>query len=280
MIFTFGNFRSFYTKYKYIKSPGLEQEYCGLVQELYKILPDFGEHIALDGKSIQSYANKNGKDEIDGRAEHDANWGKHVYSGIDANGKPWEKIKKWFGFKLHLLVDSKYELPISYIVTKAAKNEIPIAHKLIDNLSEEKKERAEYLSADRGLDDGKLHEKLWSSYGIKPIIDIRNLWKDPDKTKVLPGKENIVYDYKGTVECYCPKINKKRELAYGGFEQDRNTFKYRCPALHYGIECKGREDCEVSGSIRIPLKTDRRIFTPVARSSYKLLTSRKALNRK
>lgn len=57
-------------------------------------------------------------------------------------------------------------------------------------------------------------------------------------------------------------------MAYGGFEKDRETLKYRCPALHYGIECKGKQSCLVKGSIRVPLSEERRIFTPLARSSY------------
>ena len=37
-----------------------------------------------------------------------------------------------------------------------------------------------------------------------------------------------------------------------------------------GIDCKGASQCPIyKKSIRIPLEEDRRIFTPVARSSYK-----------
>jgi len=60
-----------------------------------------------------------------------------------------------------------------------------------------------------------------------------------------------------------------RQMAFGGFEQDRQTLKYRCPAHHYGINCAGKEQCPVNKVIRIPLEEDPRIFTPVARSSYR-----------
>ena len=47
-------------------------------------------------------------------------------------------------------------------------------------------------------------------------------------------------------------------------------YKYICPALAYGITCAGAKDCPIyQSSIRIPMKEDPRIFTPVARSSYK-----------
>jgi Transposase DDE domain len=35
------------------------------------------------------------------------------------------------------------------------------------------------------------------------------------------------------------------------------------------MECKYKKNCPIKNSIRIPLKEDRRIFTPIARSSYK-----------
>lgn len=97
------------------------------------------------------------------------------------------------------------------------------------------------------------------------------MWRDGEKTKLLSNYDNIVYDYRGTVYCYCLETAKRRQMAYGGFEKDRETLKYRCPAVHYGIECKGQKECEckVSNCIRIKLSEDRRIFTPIARSSYR-----------
>ena len=58
-------------------------------------------------------------------------------------------------------------------------------------------------------------------------------------------------------------------MAYGGFEQDRETLKYCCPVRYSGITCKGMDRCPVSDAVRIPLAEDRRVFTPVARSSYR-----------
>ena len=81
--------------------------------------------------------------------------------------------------------------------------------------------------------------------------------------------ENVVYNYRGTVYCYCLETGKKTEMAYGGFEKDRETLKYRCPAEHYGITCEGKDTCPIAGAVRIPMEGERRIFIPVARSSYK-----------
>ncbi|MDQ0285821.1 hypothetical protein J2Z49_000926 [Desulfofundulus luciae] len=51
--------------------------------------------------------------------------------------------------------------------------------------------------------------------------------------------------------------------------------KYRCPARHYGVKCRGMEQCSARGGVRIPLAEDRRVFTPLARSSYKWKTTYK-----
>ncbi|MFO7952759.1 MAG: hypothetical protein R6U91_08160 [Bacillota bacterium] len=102
--------------------------------------------------------------------------------------------------------------------------------------------------------------RLRDHYNIKPIIDIRNMWKDGDKTSLASGQTNVVYDYCGNVFCYCPKEGQMRQMAFGGFEQDRQTLKYRCSACHYGISCAGKEQCPVNKAIRIPLEEDPRIF--------------------
>jgi len=195
-----------------------------------------------------------------------------VYRGVREDGTAWEKVKSWFGYKLHLVADATYELPVSFCVTKASAAETPMAHKLFEKIEKDHPEileRCEYGIADRGYDDGKLLENLWDDYDIKPVIDIRDMWKDGEETKALGRPWNVVYDYKGKVFCVSPNEDKQNEMAYGGFEKDRGTLKYRCPAKHYGYECRGAGQCPVGKSVRISLEEDRRIFTPLARSSYK-----------
>jgi hypothetical protein len=130
-------------------------------------------------------------------------------------------------------------------------------------------ERCTYGLGDRGYDDGKLVKKLWDEHWIKPVIDIRNMWKDGEETKALENTWNVVYNYRGEVFCENPNGDERSEMAYGGFEKDRGRLKYRCPAKHYGYECKGERYCPVGTAVRIPLAEDRRVFTPLARSSYR-----------
>lgn len=184
-----------------------------------------------------------------------------------------------------MVVDATYELPVGFEVTKASRSEMkqgPQVLEKIDKRTPEVLERCKYLIGDKGYDDGKFIADLWDEYEIKPVIDIRGLWRDGEQTRLVEGQTNVVYDYSGQVYCYCPCTAKRREMAYGGFEKDRRTLKYRCPARHYGIDCKGIERCPVAGGVRIPLQEDRRVFTPLARSSYrweKLYKKRTAVER-
>lgn len=247
-----------------------------LVDELEMILPGFGKNLAIDGKAISSLAGgKNKKEEADGRRDTDASWGVKEYKGIREDGTAWSKIVKWFGYRLHLIVDADYELPIAFELTKAPASEVKQAHDMVDDLNKahpELIERCETLAADRGYDDIKLHEKLWNDHGIKPIIDIRNMWKDPDKTRQLENYENVVHDYKGRVYCFCMETGTQREMCVGGFEKDRKkhgTLKKLCPSKHYGTKCKYIDKCQVSQGIRIDITLDQRVFCPIDRASYK-----------
>jgi hypothetical protein len=243
-----------------------------LVRKLTKLLPDLGKRLAIDGKAIPSLANGKKSDKAkDCRSDLDADWGTKVYKGKNKDGSNYQKVVSWFGYKLHLVVDANYELPVAYEVTKASVAEQPMAHEILSNLVEfhpEIVERCEAMSGDKGYDTTNLNTELYDEYGIKPVIDIRNCWKDGDETRLLPGKENIVYNYKGDVFCICPATGDQREMAYGGFEKDRETLKYICPVQAYGIDCAGCKKCPVKKSIRIDINLDRRIFTPIARSSY------------
>lgn len=251
----------------------IDEIFDTLIKQCYELLPGFGRNLAMDGKAIDSHARRK-KEGLppDGRRDLDADTGVKSYRGQREDGTVWEKIKYWFGYKLHLIVDADYELPVAFTVTPASYSEVKQAHGLIDQLGATKPailKVCENFMADRGYDDGKLIEKLWDDYDVKAVIDIRNLWKDGEQTRLFEGRENIVYDYRGTVSCYCPQELKPREMAYAGFEKKRNTLKYRCPAQHYGTRCKGKQACPVKGSIRISLAEDRRVFSPLPRSSYR-----------
>ena len=256
-----------------------EKEVDGIFNSLVRMLcdelPGFGEVLAIDGKALESYARPRRAESekpYDGRRDIDANFGVKTYKGKNKDGSVWEKTMSWFGYKLHLIVDANYELPVAFRVTQASRSEIKEARTLVDEMAlrlPEIVDRCMYLTGDKGYDDTKMTTKLWDEYRIKPVIDIRNAWRDGEETKLVTGRENVVYDYKGTVYCYSPEDYRRCEMVPGGFEKDRDALKHLCPAKYYGVECRGKDACPVKSGVRIPLHEDRRVFTPVARPSAK-----------
>jgi hypothetical protein len=272
------------------ESQGLVMEMIRQLREaLMEALPEFGRHLGYDGKSIESYSTGQKDKESGETSDPDADWGKHETKGIDSKtGKPWTKIKSWFGYCLHLVADTRYEIPVAVHVTPASGSEQTELRSMIQETFEETPqlaERCDDFAADRGLDSGKTKALLLDEYGIRPVIDIRELWReeksepgyDPGKPITRPlypdRADAIVYTEKGTIHCICPATGEQRDMAFYGFEADRNTLKYRCPAAAHGFECKGCAECSVLGDVnsqgygrivRVNIaKEDRRIFTPI-----------------
>jgi hypothetical protein len=106
-----------------------------LVEGVMKLLPDFGVSLAVDGKALASYARGKPAQSVDEkhpdrRRDSDAEWVVHEYSGTHEDGTKWQRVKKWFGYAIHLVVDSRYELPVSFAVTRANASEVVEAHGL------------------------------------------------------------------------------------------------------------------------------------------------------
>ena len=89
--------------------------------------------------------------------------------------------------------------------------------------------------------------------------------------------DTILYSEQGEVRGQDPASKEQRRMAFTGFEADRGTLKYRCPAAAYGFACQGRAQCHRGAGVadsaygrvvRIALKDhDRRIFTPTPHGS-------------
>jgi len=264
-----------------------------LREQLMEELPDFGQHLGYDGKAIDSHSTGQVNRQTQETSDPDADWGKHETSGIDGRtGKQWTKIKSWFGYGLHLIADTKYEIPVAVHLTPASHSEQVELRRMIRELmveTPELVERCRDFSADRGLDSGRTKALLWDHYQIRPLLDTRQMWReerqapdfDPSKPITRPldpeRVDTLVHTEKGTVHCICPATGEQRDLAFQGFEAERDTLKYRCPAAAYGLHCKGQAQCHQAGEVtpgdygrivRIKItEQDRRIFTPTPHGS-------------
>ena len=237
----------------------LDEMFTELVLYMYDNLEHFGEILMVDGKAIQSFGTKLSKNKKSGeRGEHDADWCKKQYSASGPNGESIIKTKKWFGFRLHLIADATYELPVAFSVTKASNSEKTETQNLL-NIMEKEHEKwlddCKYFLGDKGYDSTKIIKRL-EEKGIHSIIDIRNCWKDGEETHQYKDTK-LVYNYKGTV-WYVDDNGVKTELTYKGYDKSTDS-------LRYGFKPQ-KHDKRI---FRIKCSEDRRIFTPVGRSSYK-----------
>jgi hypothetical protein len=257
----------------------IDEMFHELVDRVTALLPDFGQDLAVDGKAIQTH----------GLNDPEAAWGaKKTYLTAGAEGKGEKHTKWWFGYKLHLIVDANYELPVAFEVTKA---NVAETTRLMPMVGEIKKKhpalhaRAEALSGDKGYDDGKDKAALYDGHAIKPLIDTRDMRQKKEIQTWQPldpeHHDTIYFDGTGRVACKIDPFEPSDEKAFAtmefkGFEKDRETLKFRCPAAAYGIECKNRDACRCRLAVRdghhgrvvrVPLDRDRRLFTPVYRHS-------------
>lgn len=244
--------------------PLLKECFNELREFMYENLKDFGKNTGEDGKIFLSKAkglNKNGE-KSDSRCDMDADYTiKENYYKDPKTGESKVKKTTFFGYRYHLLADVNYELPIEYTVTKASKAEREQLKEHIKMLDIEKVEKIDTLSADKGY-DGEDVIIFLQSKGIKPIIDIRNHWreetkqyKDTDLIYTYDGKVSIVEDNGDIIS-----------LKYLGYDKVKNTLRYQYKNKVYSID----------------INYDKRVFTEVARDSkkwHKLYNKRTALER-
>jgi len=248
----------------------------GMVQRLGLAVPDLGKDTAGDSTALHARGKKNTQaveaEVVAGLPQPSG--GKKEYTD-DANKVV--KIFEWFGYKLHLLVDAKHEVVLAYQVTSANAADCKSLPDLVQqgqaNLPED---RIETLAYDKAADDQESHRTLYKAH-IRPVIQNRHLWKDQTE-QMLPGHDgnsNIVYDEAGTIHCYdrtsLPIV--RHPMAYIGYEPQRETIKYRCPARHEGWSCPHDAVCNAGKSygktVRVDRTIDLRRFPPIPRATKK-----------
>jgi hypothetical protein len=253
----------------------LKEIFDVLVRRLGAAVPDLGRTTAGDstGLSARRKEAEAAREEID-EGLPQASGGRKEYK--DAEGKV-TKVVEWFGFKLHLLVDVKHEVVLSYEITdtKAGDGEtLPaILGQAEANLPDD---RIETLAYDKAADSDEVHATL-SGKGIVPLIEMRGLWQG-EPERLLPGHDgtsNVVYTEDGTIYCY-DKVSDppvRHKMAYIGHEPGRETLKYRCPAKHEGWECPMSAACNAGKSygktVRVPRGVDPRRFPSLPRATKK-----------
>jgi hypothetical protein len=253
----------------------LKEIFNVLIQRLGVAVADLGRDTAGDATHLSARR----KQEKGAQAElaeglPQASGGRKEYK--DDQGKV-VKVVEWFGFKLHLLVDVKHEVVLAYEITETQAGDgetLPVI--LAQGQANLPADRIQTLAYDKAADSDDVH-KLLSGAGVRPLIQMRGLWQT-EPERMLPGHDgssNIVYKEDGTIYCY-DKISEppvRHQMAYIGYEPERETLKYRCPAVHEGWDCPMSKICNAGKSygktVRVDRQLDPRRFPSLPRATKK-----------
>lgn len=173
-----------------------------------------GDHISIDATTVDSYeASKPKKDIVDDGTN--PNWG--MKRDTDGNNI------RWFGWKLHIVCDSKSELSLDILVTPASIHDGTVAISMIESFLKTYKKlfSPSYYSMDSGYDFEYVYEDIIKKYKATPAIayNPRGSFAPPEG---LDQESN-------------PICSGGYKLVYWG--KDSDYMKFRCP------HAVGRCDC-------------------------------------
>ncbi|HON90057.1 MAG TPA: transposase [Sedimentisphaerales bacterium] len=254
----------------------LREMFAEMVRRLGQVVPDLGRNTAGDSTALHARGTHNAKtvaaETAAGLPQPTA--GRKEYTDDQGNVAA---IVEWFGYKLHLLVDARHEVALAYETTSAhAPDGATVPALVAQAQAMLPADRIQTLAYDKAADDGHVHAAL-AAAKIRPVIENRRLWKD-EPERLLPGHDgttNVVYDEAGTLYCYdrTGETPVKHEMSYIGYEPQRQTIKYRCPARHEGWHCPSEAICnadkEYGKTVRVDCTLDLRRFPPIPRATKK-----------
>jgi hypothetical protein len=186
----------------------LEKCIAAVIAALKKRNPLLGWDVAIDASDMPAYANgqrfvsKGGRERSDDEfSDPDASWGHRSAVSTRKGGG-------FYGYRLHLAVCSKTDLPLAWRVETAKKNETLTVTPLLDRLHALGID-PETCAMDKGYDAGSMYEAC-ADRGIAPVIPLR---KTP---AVVRGEHK-------------PPSCEHGEWRFGGADQKRGATKWRCP---------------------------------------------------
>ncbi len=189
----------------------IEHTIVELVEHLHQHLPDMGSLTAIDSTDIEAYANPNRSAVID----QDATWG-HRTRKNKSSGSSKKKDELFFGYKMHLLGDAVYGVPLHYVLLPANRNDSPQLPRVLKGAQQDYPWlKPTHLMADRGYDSLANHEVALQA-GIKPIIHIRK----PINSKL----HDDIYSTMGEPTCMGNKV-----MEWIRTDQKTGHHLYGCP---------------------------------------------------
>ncbi len=140
----------------------VERCIAAVTDQLADLLPGLGEKVAVDSTTVRSHSNPNRKSKVTGQvSDPDASW--TAKNSARAKGE-----KEWsWGYKLHLVVDATYGVPLGGHTTTASRHDGPELPSLLDRVrSAHPWAKLGYVIADKGYDGRANHEVVVARGGV------------------------------------------------------------------------------------------------------------------
>jgi transposase len=170
-----------------------------LTRRCYETFPDFGKSVAIDATDLKAWSNGQKKH----LSDPDAGW----VIKADTAGKP----KFVWGYKLHLMVDTSYEIPITANVTRGNMHDIRGATPL---LSQARfitgKFYPDYVICDAAYSSTRLRRVIKRQWKAEPIIKV------PKHHKKFLGEETpewqLIFNRRTAIERVFSRMKNHRRL--------------------------------------------------------------------
>ncbi len=193
-----------------------------------------GGDTAIDSTHLWAYSSKFGKKpcSCEGKchcprqySDHDARWG--------AKSKDY----LFFGYKVHLIVDAKSQLPLDVKITPANEADSPQAKPLLKGAKERHSEiKIDFASMDAAYDSYENYRFAIEDMGTIPIIALNSRGR---VDAITDGSLYLSGD--GTYTCYAGF-----KVVYWGKDKNRGRLKFRCPAALGRCQCLFHPTCSLS----------------------------------
>jgi hypothetical protein len=179
-----------------------------VLKELKKRNPVLGWDVAIDASDMPAYANgqrfvsKGGRERSDDEfSDPDASWGHRSAVSTRKGGG-------FYGYRLHMAVCAKTDLPLAWRVETGRVSESTIVEPLLDKLKG-LGFVPETCAMDKGYDLGPIYDACEDS-NVRPVISMR------ETTRVKRGEHK-------------PPRCEHGEWRFAGADTKRKAAKWRCP---------------------------------------------------
>ncbi len=229
-----------------------------LIAQAIAVKVIIGGDTAIDSTHLWAYSSKFGKKTCrrPGKCHCPRD-----YSDPDASWRYKSKEYIFFGYKAHLIVDAKSQLPLDVKVTPGGEADSPQAKLLLKGAKERHPEiKINSASMDSAYDAYETYRFTIEDIGASPIITLN------PRNKIDAITQGSLYlSEDGSYTCFAGF-----KVVYWDRDKKRGRLKFRCPAALGRCQCLFRSSCSLFSYGRtFYLHPDRdyRLIGPIPRGS-------------